>query len=64
MSVKWSIPRRPARWYPEGSVITLRDGRKFVVDVQEIKVYDEFGNIYNPSDYIYSKYRKYWRQIR
>lgn len=24
-------PRRPARWYPEGTVLTMRDGRKFVV---------------------------------
>lgn len=29
--IKRPTPRRPASWYPVGTELTLRDGRKFVV---------------------------------
>lgn len=64
MGIERSQPRRPARWYPAGSVLTLKDGREFIVDEQEIRLYDEFGSTNNENDYMYSKWRKYWRKIQ
>lgn len=64
MSVQRSRPRRPAWLYPAGSILTLRDGREFIVDEQEIQIYDEFGIVGDPDDYIYSKFRKYWRRVK
>lgn len=64
MGVKRSLPRRPARWYPAGSVLTFRDGREFIVDEHEVRIYEEFGSVNNEEDYLYSKWRRYWRQIR
>lgn len=63
MSVQRGLPRRPAWLYPEGSVLTMRDGRRFIVYYQETKVYDEFGVMGNPADYIYSRWRRQWKQI-
>lgn len=62
MSVQRSLPMRPAWLYPVGSVLTTKDGRKFVVYEQEIRFYDEFGVMGNPDDYVYSKWKKRWKQ--
>lgn len=63
MSIQRGLPRRPAWWYPEETVLTMRDGRKFSVYYQEIKIYDEFGVLGDPDDYVYSKWRKRWKRV-
>lgn len=63
ITVERSRPRRAAWLYPTGSILTLKDGREFIVDERQIRVYDEFGNMGDPKDYLYSKYKRYWRHL-
>lgn len=63
MSVQRSRPRRPAWLYPAGSILTMQDGRKFVVVEKEIEYYREFGTLGDPADYLYSKWRRKWELL-
>lgn len=63
MTVKRSIPRRPAWLYPVGSILTMKDGRSFKVTTEKIKVWDDPSMGHGGGDWVWIDSSRYWREL-
>lgn len=63
MRIKRPYPRRPASWYPVGTELSLRDGRKFAVVAPQVEQWYDPTEGHGGGEWIIVTLKRRWKEL-